>query len=345
MNQKQRSSDRTGHRRVAESLVCVWWRQRVFVRSRRRLQTPDGQRTAEVFDDPFCEENRRCTLTVARAGDEAMWFESGRYEGAPVSFLNHVGRVFTVFDERTQDSGNVSYGVEVGSTSYFVKTAGAREVSEPLSYEQRMELLRNAARIAVVVRSRLLPRLHAVLEGDGGPLLVYEWVDGESLYAEAPLRSEPESALSRFRTLPTHVVANAIERVIELHSDIVSQGWIAADFYDGCLLFDFASHALHVIDLDHYWTAPFVNEAGRLPGSSRYMAPEEFEIGARVDARTTVFNLGRLAFELLGDGRRAADSFRGSSARFAVAERATIPDPAGRFADPAGLLGAWRQAR
>ena len=39
-------------------------------------------------------------------------------------YLNDAGRVFAVFDERTQDSGNISYGVDVGGQRFFVKTAG-----------------------------------------------------------------------------------------------------------------------------------------------------------------------------------------------------------------------------
>jgi hypothetical protein len=61
------------------------------------------------------------------------------------------------------------------------------------------------------------------------------------------------------------------------------------DFYDGCLLYDFTSQELRVIDLDMYSRGPFTNTMGRIFGSTRFMAPEEFELAtdhpeARTDA-------------------------------------------------------------
>lgn len=43
-----------------------------------------------------------------------------------------------------------------------------------------------------------------------------------------------------------------------------------------------------------------VNTMGRLWGSSRFMSPEEFELGSEIDERTNVFNMGAIAFGLLG---------------------------------------------
>jgi hypothetical protein len=50
-----------------------------------------------------------------------------RIEVAPDAYLAEVGEVFARFDERTQDSGNRSYGVAIGDDRYFVKTAGPPE--------------------------------------------------------------------------------------------------------------------------------------------------------------------------------------------------------------------------
>jgi serine/threonine-protein kinase len=271
---------------------------------------------------------------------EADW-----YDDPPLDVLSAWGEVFAVFDERTQDSGNVSYGVRSGTTPYFVKSAGPEDVGRPLTFDERVSLLRNAVRISRAIASPLLPSLVAVIEGRHGPLLVYEWVEGEALYAPAAVRAKPDSALSRFRRLPPDIASSVVGRVIHLHSQLGLEGWVALDFYDGCLLHDFSSDDVRVVDLDHYQPGPFVNEVGRLPGSTRFMAPEKFRVGATVDHRTTVFNLGRLAFELLGDGQRTRASFRSSDDEYVVAIRATESDPARRFADPTALDSAWRFAR
>jgi serine/threonine-protein kinase len=36
-------------------------------------------------------------------------------------------------------------------------------------------------------------------------------------------------------------------------------------------------------------------------GSSRFMSPEEFELGATIDGSTNVFTMGAVSFELLGN--------------------------------------------
>jgi serine/threonine-protein kinase len=77
------------------------------------------------------------------------------------------------------------------------------------------------------------------------------------------------------------------------------------------------------------------------------MAPEEFEKGATIDERTTVFTLGRAAFVFLSEGQRGENDvhlWRGSRALYDVARTATELDPDKRFASVTELLEAWRSA-
>jgi hypothetical protein len=84
----------------------------------------------------------------------------------------------------------------------------------------------------------------------------------------------------------------------------------------------------------------FVKTGPGLPGSTRYMAPEEFTRGATVDERTTVHVLGRTGQHLLD----SPAGWRGDAAQAEVLQRATRPDPADRFPTVAALLAAWRAA-
>ncbi|MFG3702020.1 hypothetical protein ACGF5C_29610 [Micromonospora sp. NPDC047620] len=95
---------------------------------------------------------------------------------------------------------------------------------------------------------------------------------------------------------------------------------------------------MRLIDLDEYRPGPFVLDADRLPGSRRYMAPEEFVRGAVTDQRTTVYTLGRTIHHLLDSPHR----WRGSPAQAKVAARASRAAPADRYSDVAGLVAAWR---
>jgi serine/threonine-protein kinase len=236
------------------------------------------------------------------------------------------GEVFARFDR--QDSGNISYGVRSGDARYFVKTAGLDGPAAVYDRGQRIDLLRNAIELADACSHPLLVPLRRVIESPAGPLLVYDWFDGELLDRRA-------AASQRFRALPE--LARWLTAIFDLHVTLAAAGWIANDFYDGCLMFDFAVDELRVIDLDGYHRGPFRNEIGRLFGSTRFMAPEEFEVGALIDERTTVFNMGRAAFVFLGE----ADVFRGSPAQLAAALTACQPDPARRFASLRAFRDAW----
>ena len=160
-------------------------------------------------------------------------------ESDPLTLLESVGHVFATFDERTQDSGNVSYSVEVDGRRYFVKTAGLPEASQPYFDQSRV----------------------------------------------------------------------------------------------------------HAIDLDSYHMGTFTNRMGRMFGSTRFMAPEEFELGATIDERTTVFTMGRTAAVLMSDGSLDREPFLGTDRQLDVMLRACEEDPNDRFQSVAELYAAWMDAK
>ena len=254
-------------------------------------------------------------------------------EQAPGEYLREIGKVFSLFDAQVQDSGNITYGVQVGKQRFFVKTAGDPHDPRPfLPHEERVALLHNAVRVRRSCSHNALPRLHNVIESAQGPLLVYSWVEGELLHAGSATRQDPQSAMQRFRRLPLPEITKALDVIFELHNELAQAGWIAVDFYDGCLIYDFASQELHVVDLDMYRDSPFVNEMGRMFGSSRYMAPEEFERGASIDGRTNVFTMGRTAANLLSDGTLDRSAFRGSDAHYDIVLKACSDERRMRYA-------------
>lgn len=261
---------------------------------------------------------------------------------APAAFLGRIGRVFAVFDSRTQDSGNVSYGVEAVGRRWFVKTAGDPAAAAFLDHAERVALLANAERLARDFQHPALPALLAVGASAWGPMLIYDWAEGELLHASAERRGDPATAHQRFRALPAGEIAAAIDMAIGAHIGLCGRGWVACDFYDGSMMYDFAARRLSMFDLDSYSPGPFVNEMGRLFGSERFMAPEEFVKGARIDERTTVFNLGRAAAVFLSDGTLNRDRFRGTDAQHTAMAAACRPDPDDRPQRVAALAEAWR---
>lgn len=265
-----------------------------------------------------------------------MFLTTPRTPLAAAAFVARYGDVFAVFDAATQDSGNVAYGVRAGGERLFVKTAGDRDDPRPfLSHGERVALLRNGVRLARSTAHPALPPLRQVVEADDGPLVVYGWVDGELVGAARARRDDPASAYARFRALGAPEAVAALDVVFELHVALAGRGWIACDFYDGSLIYDFAARRIHVVDLDHYRDAPFTNTMGRLFGSTRFMAPEEHTLGATIDARTTVFTLGRTIQALLPSA---------SPTVAAVAAQACAPEPGRRFATVEAFYAAWAAA-
>ena len=236
---------------------------------------------------------------------------------------------------RGHDSGCTSYRVRDGADDLFVKAAYRDDVAQ----------LRGAISFHAAVRHPVVvPLLHAV-ELQDGLALVYPWVAGEVLndpHVPGGLpHAHPDSALSRLRRRPAVEVARVVSDVLDAHVAIEAAGWVAVDLYDGCLLHDPATGRTHLVDLDLYHQGPYVLDAERQYGSSRFMAPEEWQRGATVDTRTTVFTLGRTARVLLGEN----GSWRGGPDREAVVQRATQPDPADRWPSVAAMAQAWHVAR
>ncbi|GGY12359.1 serine/threonine protein kinase [Streptomyces hiroshimensis] len=251
--------------------------------------------------------------------------------------LERIGTVFASF--RDQDSGCVSYGVRLpGGERWFVK--------EGTSDGARRSLCRAWAFHRAVSHPVIVPQVHRIAVR-GNWAVVMPWHDGEVLYhpttGGTADRTAPGSAMARFRALPLSLVMRAWDRILSAHLAVEEAGHVAVDFYDGALLYDFTGDTMRLVDLDEYRPGPFVLEADRLPGSRRFMAPEEYERGATIDARTTVFVLGRAARLLLdaGDDERA---WRGGPARLKVLHRATRADPGERFASVRRFAAAWHAA-
>jgi hypothetical protein len=258
--------------------------------------------------------------------------------GLARAWVRGLGQIFEVCD--LQDSGNVSYGVDLGQERIFVKCATTPSAAAGL---ERAAVLHRDVSHPAVVGPRTLVRF-----ADGLCALVYPWCDGTVLYPTtklgAAIRTHPDGPWVRFRALPVRRAYAAVDALLDAHLAITAAGYVAADFYDGCMLYDFHTHQMRLVDLDEYRPGPFTVEGDRLPGSRRFMAPEEFCRGATIDLRTTVYVLGR-SIRLLLDATDVEEQWRGTAEQLAVVSVATQSDPALRYPDVPALTSAWRSAR
>ena len=272
-------------------------------------------------------------------------------EELPVELVRRCGVITDVFDHRTQDSGNVSWLVDTQDGNLFVKSAGlpgpapADAPTPYLDHDGRIALLRNAVALARSSSHPALANLRNVVESPVGPMLVYDQARGELIGTSAERRGDPTSAYQRFAHLEPERQLAVFDQLIEVHAAIAAQGWVAADLYDGCLIVDFSAGRLTLIDLDTYQRGPGTNTMGRMFGSTRFMAPEEHELGAPIDQRTTVFTIGRLVWHFGTQLTELAESFCGGTELSRVIQDACAQNRADRHPTVAKLADRWHAAR
>lgn len=295
-----------------------------------------------------------CTVDPVPAGTffkVAKLTVTSNIDQDPASYVRQCSTILREFNHLSQDSGNVSWLVESEGQRLFVKTAGATEPPAPgapvpyLDHPGRVSLLRNAIDLARSCDHPALPALLNVIESPAGPALVYEAATGDLVGVPGEERGNPASPYQRFAHLQAPILLGLFDTLIDLHVALAAAGWVAGDLYDGCLMVDFRTPGLRVIDLDSYRQGATTNEMGRMFGSTRFMAPEEFKLGAQLDERTTVFTLGRIVWHFATRLTENRAEFCGSKRLAEELERACQPSPTDRHASVADFANSWFAAR
>ncbi|MGZ9586024.1 serine/threonine protein kinase [Paenibacillus marinisediminis] len=263
-------------------------------------------------------------------------------------WLTSYGEVFAVFDQ--QDSGNLCFGVQSGNEKLFIKYAGAPTIHYKGSIEDAVAGLKHSISVYEDIQHPALIQLLEHAEYGSGYAAVYKWAEGESLHAhwnfdKYPKYTHPQSPNYRFEQLEMKHKLNCLQTIFSLHQTVAESGYVAIDFYDGSIMYDFNTHKTTICDIDFYHRAPYINTMGRMWGSSRFMSPEEFEQGAVIDEITNVFTMGATAYELLGSNRdRSLEEWKASPSLYEVAKRAVNADRSERYPSIKAFIAAWNEA-
>ena len=255
-----------------------------------------------------------------------------------LSWIAGYGRVFRVMDR--QSAAHLLFGVEGPYGRLFIKYAGARTVNYRGKLSDAVFSLQNAMRLYRFDHPALLrPLAHG--PAGGGYAAIFPW-RGDGFLRSIP----PDSTVRRrVRHLAPDRSLKMLDMVFDLHLMLASEGLIAGNFSDSQILIDFERDEAVLWDIDLYREKPAANDKSRLRGQSRYMAPEEYVLGAALDESTTVYNMGALAFAFLGDEEeRSQTSWFGPQALYPVARRAVQESKADRYPSLRAFLNAWRQA-
>ena len=254
------------------------------------------------------------------------------------SFLSKYGRVFAVFDD--QDSGNICFGVDNGSKRLFIKFAGAVTLRGTCSPSECMARAKRTAQIYHDLQHENLLNLISCDAVGRGIALVYPWTD-----AVCWGRMYPEQH-AQFCALPLTEKLSVFDAVLTFHAHVLTRGYVPVDFYDGSVLYDFASKKTWICDIEFYKKQPYHNNMGRMWGSSRFMSPEELTEGMPIDELTCVYVMGATAFELFGAGKkmRSLEDWRLSLPLFHAADRAVQENRAARWPTLSAFMDVWRAA-
>lgn len=216
------------------------------------------------------------------------------------SWLQAMGKVFAVFDQN--DSGNISFGVDSGKEKYFVKVAGLNTTESVQSKENAIATLKKAMLVYEEIRYEKVIKLIRHYSLDSLYVAVFEWVEGECLFdhwnfEKYELNPQIIPPAKRFKQLTVSKrieLANIVFSFLEIVSE---KGYVAVDFYDGSIMYDFHNDAIKICDIDLFRKKPTFNDVGmNYWGTKRVKAPEEYQYGAVIDEKTNVYTLGAILF-------------------------------------------------
>ncbi|MES9668493.1 serine/threonine protein kinase [Bacillus cereus] len=260
-------------------------------------------------------------------------------------WLTKLGTVFAVFDQ--QDSGNISFGVEKNGKKNFIKYAGAQTLAYNASTNEAIKRLKNSVTIYNELKHVSLISLIDHYPVQNGYVLIFDWFDGECLHSHwsfpSPAKyNDPNSPFYKYKKLSVKNRLISLNSIFNFHTYVEHKNYVAIDFYDGSIMYNFKTNETKICDIDLYSNKPYVNKMGRMWGSSRFMSPEEFQLNAIIDGKTNVFNMGAMAFSLLGGGQdRSFTKWEASEGLYEVAYRAVNENRSERYASMEEFNNVW----
>lgn len=220
------------------------------------------------------------------------------------TWLKKYGTAFWVVDET--GSGCICIGMENADKKYFCKIAGVNTIEAEVSPKESIEILKESVHLYDELRH---PNLVKVIEAyDYGQfyVVVFEWAEGECLFdhwnfgkyqGNAAIRSPRE----KFMQLSVGKKLNTVDVLFSFLQKVNEKGYVAVDFYDGSIIYDFSTDKVSLCDIDLFKKAPVINDKGdEWFGTKRLKAPEEYRKGSVIDEQTNIFTLGALIFDFFG---------------------------------------------
>lgn len=221
------------------------------------------------------------------------------------TWLKKYGTAFWVVDET--GSGCVCIGMQDADKKYFCKIAGVNTIEAEVSPEESIHILKNAVQLYYDLEHPNLVKIIEAYDYKQFYVVVFEWMNGECLFDHWNFEkyekdSSIKSPKQKFRELPVDKRLKSVNILFSFLENVNKKGYVAVDFYDGSIMYDFSTDETTICDIDFFKKAPVINDKGdEWFGTKRLKAPEEYEKGSIIDEQTNIFTLGALIFEFFGN--------------------------------------------
>lgn len=220
-------------------------------------------------------------------------------------WIKEYGIVFQVIDETA--SGCICFGLINEDKKYFLKIAGANTIEAEVTPKESIATLKEAVKLYKILQHPNLIKLVDHYPYKQYYVAVFEWADGECLfdhwnfenYSKNPQLVRP---YERFKKLSIKKKLDSIEVIFSFLESVANKNYVAVDFYDGSIMYDFKNDKTTICDIDFFRKKPTINNVGEnFWGTKRLKSPEEYIYGACIDECTNVFNLGAMIFNFFGE--------------------------------------------
>ena len=172
----------------------------------------------------------------------------------------------------------------------------------------------------------------------GGFAVIFKWAGGECMGRMYP------ASRQKFMAMPTETKLRVFRDILSFFDYVASAGYVAIDFYDGSIMYDFDNKHTTICDIDFYRKIPCKNDMGRMWGSSRFMSPEEYKLGAVLDEITNVYTVGATAFALFADYSRGREAWSLSDELYSIALKAVCDERRERQQSIKRFIDEWEQS-
>lgn len=221
------------------------------------------------------------------------------------SWLKQFGEVFSVVDET--GSGCICFGIRKDNKDYFYKIAGAKTVESELSESESISLLKHSIQIYKDLSHENLIKLVNDFEYKEFYIAVFEYAYGECLFDHwnfEKYKKDPSiiTPKQRFNSLSKEKKLDVVSKLFSFFINTIDKGYLAVDFYDSSIIYNFDDESVSFCDIDLFRKAPTYNDIGvDYYGTKRLKAPEESILNASIDEKTNEFTLAAIIFDMFSN--------------------------------------------